>query len=317
MSSVNNRMAAFVGFFTAANSFTNVYGAARSLLALSSLLTLVSSNTFVLFRPATGQDVFPTCSGFSGKISLYCLLDSNLEIAKWIAIVILVAVVIGYWPQLTGILHWWISYSFVNSAVLVDGGDQVISVLAFFLIPITLADPRKSHWMKPPGTSAGLPYRLIIANTSITVIRIQVAVIYLHSAVAKCAVTEWQNGTALYYWFTDPMFGLSSWLKPVVMPMLVTSVSVTLWTWSIVLLEFLLFAGLIANKKIWPILLWAGISFHIGIALVHGLTSFAMAMSAALILFLRPAEQVFFSGGARAKASREKKPVQILAGVDS
>lgn len=294
----NNPISSFVAYLTNRDPFTNVYGIARSLLALGTLLTLVLTDTFVLFRPAPGITDFPICQGVAGKISLFCLLSPHLLLAKWIAIVILIAVVIGWRPRFTGVLHWWVSFSFMNNVVLVDGGDQVTSVLALLLIPITLFDSRKWHWTinKAAPFVTLMPYEMykrIVANSTLTIIRIQVAIIYLHSAVAKCVVPEWQNGTALNYWFTDPMFGFSDWLAPVVFPIINNGSTVTLLTWSIILLEFVLFAGLLANKKIWPVLLALGLFFHAGIALIHGLVSFAIAMSAALILYLRPLEKEF------------------------
>ena len=60
-----------------------------------------------------------------------------------------------------------------------------------------------------------------------------------------------------------------------------------------VVLEFLLFAALLAPKKYWKWFLVAGIVFHLSIAVVIGLYSFATVMFAALILFLRPFEQEF------------------------
>jgi len=294
---MNNTTSSLAIYLTKFNPFTNVYGFARSLLALGTLLTFVFSDIHELFRPAMGIAEYPICQGFAGKISLFCLLSFNLLLAKWVAIIILLIVIVGWLPRFTGVLHWWISFSFMNSAILVDGGDQVTAILTLLLIPITIFDSRKWHWTKSNSATINLTsydmYKRIIANSTLNIIRIQVAIIYLHSAVAKCSVPEWENGTALYYWFTDPMFGFSDWLKPAIMPVINSAFGVTLLTWSVVLLEFLLFSGLLANKKIWPTLLTLGILFHVGIALIHGLTSFAIAMLAALILFLRPVEKEF------------------------
>jgi antimicrobial peptide system SdpB family protein len=124
-------------------------------------------------------------------------------------------------------------------------------------------------------------------------IRLQIAVIYLHAAVAKSAVPEWMNGTALYYWFTDPTFGAPSWLEPAVRILVTHGTALTLLTWSVVALEFSLFAGLFAKDRYLPILLVTGAFFHLGIALIHGLISFSIIMLGALILFLRPPNQEF------------------------
>lgn len=280
--------------FSTCNPFTNVYGFARSLFALGTLLTLLFNEVGILFRPALGIPDVPICQGVAGRISLFCLLSSNLFLAKCLAASILVVVISGWRPRFTGVLHWWISFSFMNSAILVDGGDQVTGVLTLLLIPVTLLDNRKWHWSNSfvdDSITHKEACRRIIANSTYKIIRLQVAVIYLHAAVAKTYVPEWQNGTALFYWFTDPMFGLSETRKSVVMSLLTNHISVSLLTWSIVVLEFLLFAGLIADKKYWAILFRLGLIFHIGIAVVHGLISFFIAMTAALILFLKPWSQ--------------------------
>jgi hypothetical protein len=46
-------------------------------------------------------------------------------------------------------------------------------------------------------------------------------------------------------------------------------------------------------KRYWKPLLVAGIALHAGIALIQGLVSFSIVMTAALILYLRPVECAF------------------------
>ncbi|HSP17290.1 MAG TPA: sporulation-delaying protein SdpB family protein [Thermoanaerobaculia bacterium] len=289
---------------TANDPCTNVYGVARTLIAASTLLTFVFTDTDVLFRPALGIDTIPICNGLAGRISLFCLLSGHLDVARGIVIVLLATVASGWRPRLTGIIHWWISFSFMSSAILVDGGDQVCAVIALLLVPVTLMDRRRWHWSKPDpiDDSLGESSRRLVALTALTVIRIQVAIIYLHAAVAKCAVAEWMNGTALYYWFTDPMFGAPNWLGPFLMPALVHGPSVTILTWSVIVLEFSLFAGLLARDEYRHALLIAGILFHVGIALIHGLVSFSLTMFGALILLLRPFRLEFSLGRWQAPA---------------
>jgi hypothetical protein len=61
----------------------------------------------------------------------------------------------------------------------------------------------------------------------------------------------------------------------------------------VLLLEWALSAGLLVDRRYRPILLVLGILLHAGIAVVHGLVSFAMIMFAALILYLRPLDRPF------------------------
>lgn len=296
-----DRIDAAIRRITAIDPCTNVYGVARSLIASSTLLTLLFTNVHVLFRPAVGLSTVPVCGGFSGSISLFCLLREDLPLAKAIAIVALAIVASGWRPRVTGLIHWWVTFSFMSSAILVDGGDQVASVLSLFLIPVALMDGRRWHWTHPFAAPAsqitlGGSARRMTAASAISVIRLQVAVIYLHAAVAKCAVPEWMNGTALYYWLTDPTFGAPGWLEPPTMALVSYGPTLTLLTWSVIALEFSLFAGLFAKERYLPILLLLGVFFHVGIALLHGLVSFSIIMLGALVIFLRPPGEEFHVG---------------------
>jgi antimicrobial peptide system SdpB family protein len=200
------------------------------------------------------------------------------------------------------LLHWYVAASLFSSGVLVDGGDQAATVLSCLLVPLTLTDPRRWHWDPPPGGDRAPAMQrktlassatCFIALTCLWAIRLQVAGIYFQAAVSKMKVTEWRDGTAVYYWFTDPWFGFAEPVRSLVMPVLTNSVAITTITWGALLLETLLFAGLLATRRTRAVLLVLGISFHAAIALVHGLLSFALVMWGALILFLRPADEEF------------------------
>lgn len=282
-----------IGRLTAGDPWTNVYGVGRTLLALSTLLTLVFTREEVLFTPALDIEHVPVCVGLGGRLSLFCALEPRLALARWLPIAIMIVVASGWRPRLTGLLHWWVCFSLVNSLLLIDGGDHVALVLSTLLLPITLTDPRASHFARRSldDAAAGAPgetVRRLVAAFAHIAIRFQLAILYLHAAFAKCAVTEWQNGTAIYYWLVDPQYGVADWLQPVVLPLLRLPYVVAPVTWGVIALEFALFAGLLADRRYRPLLLCAGLLLHGGIAVLHGLISFSLAMSGALILFLCP-----------------------------
>lgn len=149
------------------------------------------------------------------------------------------------------------------------------------------------HYQQITSGTAISVYQRFAGWTAYLLIRIQVAAIYFHSAVGKVPVEQWSNGTAIYYWLTDPSFGMPPWLEPAIMPLLTNGVAVTIITWGTVLLEFCLFAGLFMDKRAWRYVLWMGIALHSGIAILHGLPAFSLAMIGALILFLRPLDRPF------------------------
>ena len=197
-------------------------------------------------------------------------------------------------PRLTAIPHWWVTASFASSSLVVEGGDQVAAILALFLIPVALSDPRRWHWGAPPALEGtALKVGSLVACSCLTVIRLQVAVIYFFACTAKFAVREWANGTALYYWLVHPTFGLSQPLRPVFLPILANPWGVTLLTWGVLVMEALLFTGFLMEHRYRPLLLKAALAFHFGIVIFHGLFTFFLAMAGALILYLRPVDRPF------------------------
>src|SRR5262249_34154565 len=156
------------------------------------------------------------------KLSLFSLLSGPwLPLAHGIAVVVLVLAVIGWRPRLTAFPHWWVTASFAASSVVVEGGDQVAAILALLLLPVALTHSRRWHWDAPPevqGTARKVT--ALMAASCLTVIRLQVAVIYFFALTGKLAVREWANGTAMYYWLVHPTFGLSEALRPLFLPIL-------------------------------------------------------------------------------------------------
>lgn len=277
------------------NPWTNVYGFARTLLALSLLLTLSLNNAEILFRPAAGIAEFPSCGN---NISIFCLVPNEyvyLNIIRWICVILLLLVASGWRPRITGIIHWFIAYSLQVSAITVDGGEQVNAVLALLLLPITLTDSRKWHWQSPNPIEVNSEkeiFKSIIAIVTLFVIRFQIAILYLHSTIAKLFSAEWVDGTAVYYYLADPMLGLPPLLFNLVKPIL-SSPFVVVATWGTLLLQICLFGALFAPKKYWNKFLLLALVFHESIALMLGLISFSITMCGALILYLRPIEQEF------------------------
>lgn len=275
--------------------WTNVYGLARSILALSTALALIFNDARIFFRPASGFESYPYCnSGFS----LFCLVPNDyliLNITKWICIAILLLVASGWRPRITGILHWYIVYSFHSTALTLDGGEQVATVFTLLLLPITLTDPRKWHWSSysRDTNSKKHIYSAIIAMNSYILIRVQVAILYFNSTIAKMFEEDWLNGTAVYYYANDPMLGFPDLLLNLFSPIL-ASPAVVFITWGTLIIQLLLFMFLIAPKKYWSYMLIAALLFHEMIAVMLGLITFSLAMLAVLILYLRPLENTFF-----------------------
>jgi antimicrobial peptide system SdpB family protein len=278
---------------------TNVYGVARTCVALGTLGTLLFTRSEHLFLPAVGIPDAPNCPLVS-RAGMFCLAGAqNLHLMRWAAIALLALAASGWRPRITGVLHWYVTFSLFSSAVMVDGGDQACAILALLLLPVTLTDARRWHWQaplaRPPAADGLLAHRhaaaRLVALSCLAMVRLQVAGIYFQAAVSKMKVPEWRDGTAVYYWFTDPWFGFAEPVRSWAMPLLASGLVVSAITWGAMMLEIFLFAALIAERRYRRVLLRLGIAFHAVIALVHGLLSFALGMWGALVLYLHPVDE--------------------------
>jgi antimicrobial peptide system SdpB family protein len=285
---------------SSANPWSNVYGLARTLLAVGTLVTLAATPIDVLFQRASGADLPPVCSGVR-QIGAFCVAPrGSLEIVRWLAVILLLVVAIGWRPRLTGVVHWWLAFSLQASSTIADGGDQAASVLTLLLAPLTLLDGRRWHWQA--DESRGGWAARISGHVTLLMCRLQVAGIYLHAAAGKFMHEEWANGTAVYYWFTHPWIGAHGWMLRLLKPLVITE-AVAIITWGTVVFEFFLAAAIVAPRRIRSRLFWPAIAFHIGILLIHGLVSFAIIMSGSLVLLMRlPGEE--FAGIALATVKR-------------
>jgi len=290
--------------------WTNVYGVARSTLAAATLLTLLANRADELFHPLVTDDpgIFDR-RGIDG-LSLFFLAHEHLTLAKISAVLILVLVLVGWRPRLMALPHWWVSYSLAASAAVIDGGDLVAATLTLLLVPVCLTDRRVWHWQ---GIGEGGVPASVAAQTSLLLVRFQVSVIYLFAAVLKLPSEQWSNGTALYYWWTHPKFG--PW-GPVrwVTDLLGATVLVVPITWGVLALELCLALALLAPGRFRERLLPVGLLLHAGIAVVHGMPTFALTMSAALVLYLRPWWRPFeFPEFVRRPAVRRERPVEDVS----
>lgn len=275
----------FEAFFRSFNPHTRVLGIARSVLALSLLGTLVSNEIDLIIKPlGFTNEVLPDLS-FIHSLSLFSLFSDHLWLAKSLGVVILLAVISGFYPRYTAIPHAWVALSFANSCHLIDGGDQINGILAMLTVPLCLTDPRRNHFHDSKGRVN--IYTSVIAYISLLAAKIQMCFIYFHAGVGKIPVKEWSDGTALYYWFHNNIFGAPSptleWMAPIL-----KGNSVVLVTWAVLIFEYVLAAAIIARGRYRFPLMALGIIFHVGIAYIHGLTSFFLTMSAGLIFYLGP-----------------------------
>lgn len=289
---MRNAIAEYISFYTKSSPITVVYGLARTLLALGTFITFSFNSTddlFINLAETINSDNVST-SSIVRAINIFTLLGAkNLLIAKILVLLILSLVIIGWRPRFTGILHWWVSFSFSSISPTIDGGDTIASIITFFFIPICLSDNRKFHWSAHTD-NYNSPYLNLFLWSLVFIIRLQVCIIYLHSGIDKLRIEEWQNGTCTYYWFTNNIYGAAAWLKPLVEFLMAKPIIVVAITWGTIIFEIVLGMSIFMDRKKinWRILLSIGILFHLGIVLVFGLISFFMSMLSCLVLYLIP-----------------------------
>lgn len=271
-------------------------GMMRSVLAVGTLLTLIFTSNDALFRPVLGVGNYPLCRGVE-SFGLFCVIPhEQLGLAKALGVVILLLVISGVLPQLTGVLHAWVAFSVATGISIPDGGDQITSNLALLLVPICLTDPRLNHWSRARAGSWCLQHRAGIAVVSLAALKIQVSVLYFYSMTGKMFQTEWAEGSALYY-IGSGFFGPSGALKDAFALLTDNPVISLAMSWGALLIELLLAVTLLTPVRYRLLWFALGVSLHTGIALFLGIWSFQVAMLAALSLLTIPAKSPVYSSG--------------------
>ncbi|MGH2760690.1 MAG: sporulation-delaying protein SdpB family protein, partial [Actinomycetota bacterium] len=117
------RISRWVAGLAQRNPWTNVYGLSRSIFALGTAVTLSVSEASTLFAPIPTFLDPPRCSGLAGKVSVFCIVPTDrFDLARRVVVIVLLVIASGWRPRITGIPHWWISFSFVASTTVQDGG---------------------------------------------------------------------------------------------------------------------------------------------------------------------------------------------------
>jgi len=179
---------------------------------------------------------------------------------------------------------------------------------------MSLTDNRRWHWAYAHSTSLdSRPYATITAHVALVIVRVQVAYIYINACLAKLGVPEWLDGSAVYYWLRDPMFGPAGALRPFMEWLMAQPVPVAAATWGTLLLEFALGISIFLPTRASRILLPFGVALHLGIAITMGLWSFAFTMWAALLLLLWPDGNVTRAGISMLGRVVQRRPTVSVA----
>ncbi|WP_171006263.1 hypothetical protein [Chryseobacterium sp. 2VB] len=262
---------------------TNVLQFARFFLALSLFLTLMCTPF---------KDLFPEFHIVKLKNNLrelsflnYYLWFTNIKIPYIITLFILALVILGIYPRFLAILHWWATYSTFYTMFIIEGGDQISVIVTLLLIPICILDKRRFGWSKLSFPISTNKYLLYFSYTTFIVIQIQLCILYLNAGVAKLSVSEWVDGTAVYYWFNNNIFGAPEYIRVLLGGLFTNNLTVSLINWSVIILEIMLFVSFFLEQKFKYVLFFIAFIFHFFIFLIHGLGTFWISMTGCLILF--------------------------------
>lgn len=266
------------------NSFkiTNTIGLARTLMALTFLLTLLfndfsNSSPTIYYKELVlaKKDMFNYFSYFQ---------YNNLLIPKVFSYTVLLLVILGLYPRYTAIPHAWTSYSLFHTFAIIEGGDQLCYMLCILIIPILLFDNRKSHWKSEVIYSS--PKSAFFLNIILMIIKIQISFVYLQAFLDKCYIKEWYNGTAVYYWLNHNMFGLQGNLQIFTNSVFSNKYITSTVTWTVLLTELFIAYVLVGGKEVKRVAFYLGILLHALFFVFLGLPTFMLSMYSALILYL-------------------------------
>lgn len=253
-------------------------GVGRSIIAIGQLSVLLFTPQSYLFVPLVGMPDRPVCDTIGSSFLAYCMfgrLDKNI-VALLIG-AILVAVIVGVVPRVTGVLHYWASVSMGTAFALPDGGEQAAQVATFFLMIALANDNRIWHWKQggPPESSGMLQG---IAWAGSWALRLQMAYIYLNAAVSKIAVSDWSDGTAVYYVVRGESFGVGNFLQPLIFALTAIPVVALLASWGTIACESAIAVLLLSRGRSRLVGLTLSILLHTLFIAAIGLWSFALVM---------------------------------------
>lgn len=277
-------------FIYEVSPFNSSLAIARSLLALSTLLTVLLTPSETLFLRSPDNPDGVVCDSVAAQWSLFCTAGGATPLTVLLVVAVTVSVLTGYLPAVTAIPHWWVTWSFNIGSPIRDGGDQVAAVVSLLLIPLLLLDRRLNHWVPDRRWGSRSWATHGTAWSALVLVWIQASVLYANAAIAKFAVAEWANGTALWYWIQEPSFRPPAPLLRIAEMTQSSLAGAVIVNYGVMALELsaavLLFVRPGSRRIALPIMLM----FHFCIGVMFGLWSFFLSMAALLVLYLRVPE---------------------------
>ena len=244
----------------------------RTLLAMGMLLTITLTPSETLYA-------VERCDSVAGW-GLNCVTGSP-QATVLIGALVLVWVASGLTPLISSVLHWWVSWSLFANSSLFEGGDQLAAIVTLLLIPVFATRPWVWAYRATPPTN---PTARVVANTALALISFQLFVLYFQAAIAKLGVSEWVEGTAMWYLLNEPSFGLGAHGASRFANLVAHAPVTAALTWTPLLIELAIAACQLGSHRARRIAIALGVVLHVAIALVMGIVSFSLVMIGALTI---------------------------------
>jgi hypothetical protein len=182
-----------------------------------------------------------------------------------------------------------------------DGGDNLMAILLVFAwfadLGAHFSPGRAGAGTKGPRLVQRVPALAIFHNTALRAFGIQVCIVYFVAGIMKARGHGWLDGSALYASWADQQFGWPGVTDRIAQNKALLSLIAPL---TIAFqISFPFFFAL--NRRSRVFILVVAMSFHLGIALLMGLLSFATFFIAAELALISDAE---YRGAARLLRNR-------------
>ncbi|MFE4368905.1 sporulation-delaying protein SdpB family protein [Streptomyces sp. NPDC056835] len=259
-------------------------GMGRSMIALAQASILIFTPASYLFVPVGGAEIEVDCSTPVQAVSVYCLAGSaDRQLLNLLVLALLLIVASGILPRYTTVLHFWASLSIGQSISLPDGGDAVAQVVTFFLLLACANDKRRWHWQKSNSEEGKGSIWQGLAWAGWWGVRLQVAYIYLNSALAKLPVDQWAEGSATYYVARMENFGAAGLFADLFRWATGITLIALLSAWGTIFAEGLIAFFLLRRGSWQAVAATISASLHVLIILQIGIISFGFIMVGAVI----------------------------------
>lgn len=260
-----------------------IRGVARSLLATAHLGTLALTPSRMLLARPPDEPAGAGCEGVRG-LSLWCVTGSGpalVEVVRWAAAGVLVAVAAGYRPRWTCLPHFWVAFSLHAGLAFPNGGEYAAQLAVMLLVPACLTDGRTWQWSR--STAPAPAWRGAVRAAQL-VARWQVLVIYAWAATAKLSQPAWRDGSAMRAILRDPIYGAPDAVRHVTDRLLGPAPVAAALTWLVLAVELLIAVSMLGGPR--PRWVAAGLALvlHSAIIGVMGLFGFGLTMIGFVLL---------------------------------